>query len=368
MIKLCQGWNSEGGDRYFENQRRVADRSDTRTAQHFYVMMQKIAKHLHRSTGALTVSGSAATPGRILDLCMAPGGFLNVALKFNPESSALAFSLSPSSGGHEVLLPTNSNVAVNFLDITMLAAEMGVTDIPLDHPDVENFLPTTFSFDDSFDLILCDGQVLRTHTRASYREAREARRLAASQLVLGLERVRPGGTMIILHRAELWSSVSLLHKFSKFSSLMLFKPTAGHAKRSSFYMVATNMDPRHPEAKLAIEKWKKIWTTATFGTQENYERVLMEGDETVEEVLEEFGSELMRLGKKIWHIQAKALADAPFIRGAENSINNGSLELSGTFEACTSNHKKTSGGQGLQGQHDVHLYTCRRQERDALIL
>lgn len=338
MTKLCQGWNSECGDRYFENQRRVADRSDTRTAQYFYVMMQKIAKQLHRSTRALTVSGS---PGRILDLCMAPGGFLNVALKFNPDSSALAFSLSPSSGGHEVLLPTNANVAVNFLDITMLAAEMGVTDIPVDHPDIENFLPRTFSSDDSFDLILCDGQVLRTHTRASYREAREARRLAASQLVLALERVRPGGTMIVLlHRVELWSTVFLLHKFSKFSSLMLFKPTAGHAKRSSFYMVATKIDPQHPEAVLAIEKWKKIWTTATFGTQEDYETVLMEGDETVEEVLEEFGSELIRLGKKIWHIQAKALSNAPFIRGAESSRNSGSLELPETLEASRPTHKK----------------------------
>ena len=63
-----------------------------------------------------------------------------------------------------------------------------------------------------------------------------------------------------------------------------------------------------------MEKWKKIWTTATFGTQEDYETVLMEGDETVENVLEEFGSELIRLGKKIWHVQAKALANAPFIR------------------------------------------------------
>ena len=67
----------------------------------------------------------------------------------------------------------------------------------------------------------------------------------------------------------------------------------------------------------------------------------MEGDETVEEVLEEFGSELIRLGKKIWHIQAKALADAPFIRGAESSRNSGSLELPETLEAFPPTYKKT---------------------------
>ena len=63
--------------------------------------------------------------------------------------------------------------------------------------------------------------------------------------------------------------------------------------------MATKIDPQRPEAELAIEKWKKIWTASTFGTQEDYETVLMEGDETVEEVLEEFGSELIRFGKKV---------------------------------------------------------------------
>jgi 23S rRNA U2552 (ribose-2'-O)-methylase RlmE/FtsJ len=322
MTKLCQGWNSLDGDRFFENQRRVADRSNTRTAKYFYIMMQKIAKQLQQSTGALLVSGSGVTPGRILDLCMAPGGFLYEALKLNPDSSAVAFSLPASSGGHTILLPADSNVVVNLLDITMLAADMGVTDIPMDHPDAENFQPLAFSSNDTFDLILCDGQVLRTHARASYWEATEARRLAASQLVLGLEHVRPGGTMIVLlHRVELWSTVSLLHRFSKFSSLMLFKPTAGHAKRSSFYMVATKIDPQHPAARLAIEQWKRIWKSATFGTQEDYETVLMKREQTVEEVLEEFGSELIIMGKKIWRIQAKALADAPFIHGPKGSGN-----------------------------------------------
>ena len=84
-------------------------------------------------------------------------------LKFRRlDLSAFAFSLPPSSGSYEVLLLTNSNVAVKLLDITMVAADMGVTDIPVDHPDAENFSPPTFLSDDSFDLIMCDGQVLCT--------------------------------------------------------------------------------------------------------------------------------------------------------------------------------------------------------------
>lgn len=233
----------------------------------------------------------------------------------NPGCRALGFSLPISDGGHKVLLPRTPDVALQFLDITMLAADMGVTNIPEGHPDAENFLSARFNPWDMFDVILCDGQVLRTHVRLSYRERREAPRLTVSQLILGLERLRPGGTMIVLlHRVEVWDTVRLLHKFSRFSSIKLFKPTVGHAKRSSFYMVAKNVESMHSEAVLAIKGWRKTWETATFGTDDEYRKHLDESDLMVEEVLEHFGPELIRLGRPIWKVQAEALAMASFIK------------------------------------------------------
>lgn len=119
--------------------------------------------------------------GRILDLCMAPGGFLGTAMKLNPRFEAVAFSLPASKGGHGILLDSSvagfNIVETRFLDISMLAADtMGVsrvsaTTIPTQHPNAENFvterqLPQT----EIFDLVLCDGQVLRNHERGSYRE------------------------------------------------------------------------------------------------------------------------------------------------------------------------------------------------------
>ena len=50
----------------------------------------------------------------------------------------------------------------------------------------------------TFDLVICDGQVLRTHARAGYKEAREARKLIVTQLALGSEHVRQGETMVVL--------------------------------------------------------------------------------------------------------------------------------------------------------------------------
>lgn len=269
---------------------------------------------------AFNMSRNLASLGKqamVLDMCMAPGGFLETALDQNLGSRSVAFSLPVNSGGHEVRLRSDlmNRVEVKFLDITMLAADMGVEQIPLDHPEAGLFLPRQLEPDQMFDLILCDGQVLRTHSRAPYREPREARRLTSVQLALGLEHMRSGGTMIVLlHKAEAWDTMCLLRRFLKFSCVRLFKPCSGHSKRSSFYMVATNVRSRKPEALQAIARWKKLWRMATFGSDDEYLEVVHDQEVKAEELLAELGPELVKMGRPIWRIQAKSLARASFVR------------------------------------------------------
>ncbi|QVM09623.1 hypothetical protein D8B26_004278 [Coccidioides posadasii str. Silveira] len=309
-----KGWSNPAGDQFFQKQRQTADNADGQTVLHFYDMMKKIGRELHLSTDAFRISGDIWR-GRILDMCMAPGGFLAEALSVNSGSRALGFTLPLCKGGHKILLPRNLNFRVKYQDITMFAADMGVTDIPKEHPDAPNFLPRQLDPREVFDLVICDGQVLRTHDRAAYREAREARRLTLTQLALGVEHVRHGGTIVaLLHKIEAWDTVSLLYTFSKFSSVQVFKPQKFHAKRSSFYMVATNIQSQHDEAILAIRKWKTLWRLATFGTDEQYGNAVDESETGVETVLEKFGLELVRLARDIWNTQARALAKAPFIK------------------------------------------------------
>jgi 23S rRNA U2552 (ribose-2'-O)-methylase RlmE/FtsJ len=284
-------------------------------AQIFYKMMKEIGQEMHQSTGAFAISSTSANSPIILDICMAPGGFLATTLDLNPGAHALGFSLPVSEGGHRVLLRRDPNITLKFLDVTMLAADMGVTDFSAEHPEARNLLPQQFCPGQLFDLVLCDGQVLRTQVRVANRENRQARRLAVTQLAIGLERVKIGGTMVVLlHKVEAADTVSLLYTFNKFSSIKLFKPTRHHAKRSSFYMIATDIQSQHSEAVLAVERWKRQWKVATFGTDVDYKEELRADCLHADEVLGEFGSELVRLGREIWRIQARALEEAPFIK------------------------------------------------------
>ncbi|TQN70160.1 Cap-specific mRNA (nucleoside-2'-O-)-methyltransferase [Colletotrichum shisoi] len=310
-----QGWENPQGDAFFRQQRNQADKANARTAQFFYQMMQRIGQELHQAVGAFAIQNKSLSQPIVLDMCMAPGGFLATALRLNPNARAVGFSLPVESGGHKILMPESRRVELRFLDITMLAADMGVTEVPVDHPDHGKFLPQQLKPDDLFDLVICDGQVLRTHSREEYRERREARRLTVTQLYLGLKHMRPGGTMVVLlHKLEAWDTVLLLRTVREFATVKVFKPRTSHSKRSSFYMVARNVQSQRTAAVHAIGGWKSIWKAATFGTDEEYQKTLHEGQPSVEEVLSEFGPELIRLGKDVWATQAKALAEAPFIK------------------------------------------------------
>ncbi|KAJ0166848.1 hypothetical protein CTA2_5605 [Colletotrichum tanaceti] len=310
-----RGWDNPKGDAYFRQQRNQADKASARSAQFFYQMMQRIGQELHQAVGAFAIPNDGLSQPMVLDMCMAPGGFLATALQLNPMARAVGFSLPVGSGGHKALMPNSRRVELRFLDITMLAADMGVTEVPVDHPDHGRFLPQQLRPDDRFDLVICDGQVLRTHAREDYREKREARRLTVTQLYLGLKHMRPGGTMVVLlHKLENWDTVLLLRTFGEFATVKVYKPRTSHCKRSSFYMVAGNVQSQRPAAARAMGRWKSIWEAATFGTDEAYRKTLQEGEPSVEEMLGDFGSELMRLGRDVWATQARALAEAPFIR------------------------------------------------------
>lgn len=216
-------------------------------------------------------------------------------------------------------------VEIKFLDITMLSGEMGLSDsdIPDSHPDKENFITERPFYGKEFDLVFCGGTVVRNHaqTRSGYRNHREGTRLLTSQLVLALERIRPGGTMVVvMHRADTWANVALLHLFGKFSDggrMQLFKPKRAHARKGSFYAVVRGVQPRTVEAVGAVERWKGLWRGAMLLTGDYAgtvgDGVGSVGAEVVESVLADFGERLVKLVRPVFKIQAEALRAAPWV-------------------------------------------------------
>ncbi len=171
--------------------------------------MQGIGREIDQKTGVFSSIGHSTKHPKFLDLCMAPGGFSQFLIDLHPNAEVCGISLPPSSGGHEMLLNLEDpRVKVQLLDITMLASEMQISEkdtlkIPLEHPDAGNFRTDRPYLSETFDLVICDGQVLRTHERLEYRERVEAGRLFVSQLVIGLSRIRTGGAMVVLlHKLE----------------------------------------------------------------------------------------------------------------------------------------------------------------------
>ncbi|USW50936.1 Putative ribosomal RNA methyltransferase FtsJ domain-containing protein [Septoria linicola] len=316
--ELCEGWENEAGDKHFQRQRYQADNTTEKSQKFFYNMMQSIATELQKSAGGCFTMKKLPHEQRIiLDMCAGPGGFLQAALTFNRGSQAIAFSLPEDNGGHRMRLPEKAPVTTQYCDVTMFAADMGVDIIPKSHPDYDKFLGRQLDENQQFGLVLCDGQVRRTQERAAYREHRETRRLFATQIALGLEHAAPRGTMIVLmHKVEIWPMLSLIYQFYQFADVKLHKPFKSHATRSSYYLIARNIQTEHPGVRALIDEMKLIWRVATFGTDEEYEETVRGDGTLATAVLERFGKTLIRLAGPVWKTQKEALEKSSFVRGA----------------------------------------------------
>ena len=229
--------------------------------------MQEIGDEIQDATGALRLAENNA---EVLDICIGPGGYSAPALKYSPHAYVAGITLPSYLSGHKVHIPCgprDPRVSVHFTDITMLAAEFGVVDIPGDHPDVSNFSTERPWATKSFDLVFCDGQVLRTHAPhiKSYLEQHKAGRLMCSQLILEMQRIKPGGTFVmLLHRVEKWRTMKSLSMFDNFFHVQLFKPLSCHTTRNAFYLIAKNVQPHQPEALVAINESRAAWKNARF--------------------------------------------------------------------------------------------------------
>ncbi|KAK4182811.1 hypothetical protein QBC35DRAFT_467803 [Podospora australis] len=321
--ELRRGWENPQGDIHFQKRLEKVDQSqkNPRGRRDLFRIMLQIADQIDEATSAFTISRPKDPDVRaaILDLCMAPGGFAFSALKRSPFAKLCGIALPPELGGFEMVMRKwnkDKRVSVHFGDITMLVGEMGF-DVPAGHVDAGIFSEEKIFEGQKFDLVLCDGQILRNQPRSEYREPREARRLTASQLVFAMQHIREGGTLV-----------------------QLFKPKPMQAKQSSFYMVAKGVRSDSNTALRAVAEWKEIWAEATFtsealrGNNEAVDtgdsiddEIWMErkgkGGDKALAVLDEFGPTLLKMAEPVIAIQAAALRSVACYEGLGTKENQG---------------------------------------------
>lgn len=285
----------------------------------FYKMNQYLGEQLHDKADAFYVKKKFGTEVTSLNLCMAPGGYTWSFLRRNRYSRAYGISLPVEDGGHPMFLEygeNNDRVQVEWLDLTLLSAKLGtpVEKVPAKHPESARFNAYSPFPGKIFDIVICDGNVLHLH-KDKRAIIREAHRLVLSQLIFGLERTKPGGNFIILlHRADSWSNFTLLKTFESFSKVQLFKSPKIHGTRSSFYLVAKNVQSQSAEAREAVNGWKEDWWTMTFAGEDGTGLSLEQPTAgEVQECLETYGQRWRMIGRPIWHLQLVALKGARFL-------------------------------------------------------
>jgi len=310
----------------------LQERYDLPTSARHYNMSRDAAFDLrgHDKAEVLTVVPPVAGgTAMILDLCMAPGGFALTTLANNCDNAKyMGVTLPRDQGGQKHWIGSRHycKVDIQYIDINTLVAVTGLTQagIPMDHPDAPRFRFDQPFLTRKFGLVFCDGQVPRfQEERGIYREVTTVIRYLTSQLVFALQRIRAGGTLLVLlPRLDNWTSAQILCTVRKFAKVRLFKskcPKSPWARRGTFFLVAEGVDTENPEAQGAVEGFKRTWRRATFEMAE----VRSEGDpsecraltnvalsgDNVDEVLASFGPELVEMAKSLWKRQLDALRE-----------------------------------------------------------
>ena len=295
-----------------------------RASLRFFNLMQRIGNKMHEITSMMSLVDTR----NVLDLCMISDEYSALALKFNPQASVSEATLSKKYENHKLFVRDDfrdASVRVWQDDLTSLVKDMSIDDdnILERHSNFENFQKNEIWARKRFDLVFCDDQVLRNHSHnmMKSRQRCEARRLICSQLLIALRHIEmKDSMMILLHKIDRWDTVSTIRIFDRFASITLFKLLTAHKFRSSFYLVAKNIQSNNEDALKEIQDWTKSWKNATFhnSTGENAcsdyrsEDVILK--QQVTKTMNEFDERLITLRENAWKIQKETIEKSSWFK------------------------------------------------------
>lgn len=226
----------------------------------------------------------------------------------NVYAKGFGVSLPVVEGGHEYLLEEHLRSRFQLCCTNLTYFQLGPSVID---DDRLQSLPPQLK-ERTFDLALLDGHQLRTQVGAL---PWDQERLLISQLILALQSVKEGGTIVMkLPLPHKLVCAKILYLFRMLSiELRCWKPESMHINRGTFYAVARGIGkglkgPRLPDV---LVEFRKLWVSLTFGGEEGFGRPM-----TVKDLDFLIGTDelcgyhldwLMKLGRPLWRVQKNAL-------------------------------------------------------------
>ena len=237
-----------------------------------------------------------------------PGGFSSYILDKNPNANGTGVSLPVDDGGHEFLLEEHHRSRFQLFNANLTYYQLGPTVI-------DNGRLQSLPFDiieAPFDVVLLDGHQLRTQASAL---PWDSSRLLISQLILGMQSVKNGGTIIMkLPLPHKPVSARILHLLDTTSSRILgWKPNIMHANRGTFYAVAKGVGDGRGGHRIPsiLEALKTLWVSLTFGGEEGSGRYMVPEDLdfliSMDDLVSHRLDWLTKLGTPLWNVQKTAL-------------------------------------------------------------
>ncbi|KAF8910905.1 hypothetical protein CPB84DRAFT_1762780 [Gymnopilus junonius] len=299
-----KGWHHEDMEQHFQEQRQTADTASSDLSLMWFKRMKAVLREIDQRLHFV----ASDKPLEFLDLGCCPGGFSSYVLEKNPNAIGYGISLPVIDGGHAFALEDHLRFRFNLVYQNLTYYQLGSCII---EDQRLKSLPDKIS-DRIFDLVLLDGHQLRTQNSAL---PWDINRLLISQLIIALEAVKVGGTIVIKlplpHKVVSAKILYLLRVLS--TKLLVWKPVSMHGNRGTFYAVAKGVGngPEGWRIFSLLPSLKELWVDLTFGGDEGLGRFLKPGDldflVTVDDLIAHHLDWLVQLGEPLWKVQGNAL-------------------------------------------------------------
>lgn len=249
-----------------------------------------------------------------------PGGFSAHILQKDSTASGVGISLPTKQGGYELALKGPLKTRFRFHEVDITHFKLGGGEIEYQSNDVSLVnqfvdLPGDVLADKRFDLVILGATVLYTTTSDN---RCDIDRLLISQLIIGLQFVRSGGTlMVLLTHLERIMTAKVLYMLETISTqLSTWKPRRMHSKKPTFYAVAKGVGRGRPQTESLDEmlgQLKKLWYRLTLFGRRNLSLSDLDfviSTEDIRQGKNGFLDRLVTQGKQVWEVELRGLRDA----------------------------------------------------------